>query len=130
MPPPAPNADDEYSSPRSRAIVEMKRTTVALLHERGVRMLMGSDLPNPLMVPGFAVHEELAALVRAGLTPFDAIATATREAGAFMGGDRFGVVVPGARADLVIVAADPLANVARLRQPTAVMARGRWARLR
>jgi imidazolonepropionase-like amidohydrolase len=108
----------------------MKRATVASLHARGVRMLMGSDLPNPLMVPGFAVHEELAALVRAGLTPFDAIATATRNAGEFMGGDRFGVVLAGARADLVIVAADPLADVARLRQPASVMARGRWAAVR
>jgi len=87
---------------------------------------MGTDLPNPLMVAGFAVHEELAALVRAGLTPFDAIATATRNAGEFMGGDRFGTIVPGARADLIVVADDPLADVARLREPRAVMARGRW----
>jgi len=55
---------------------------------------------------------------------------ATRNAGEFMGGDRFGVVVAGARADLVIVAADPLADVARLRHPTSVMARGRWAQAR
>src|SRR5215208_6992976 len=70
----------------------MKRATMASLHGHGVRLLMGTDLPNPLMVAGFAVHEELAALVRAGLTPFDAIATATRNAGEFMGGDRFGTM--------------------------------------
>jgi len=59
-------------------------------------------------------------------SPFDAIATATRNAGEFMGGDRFGTIVPGARADLIVIADDPLADVARLREPRAVMARGRW----
>jgi Amidohydrolase family len=125
----APRAVDEYGSPRARAVVEMKRATVASLRARGARMLVGSDVPNPLMVPGFAVHEELAALVRAGITPFDAIAMATRDAAQFVGGDRFGVVEPGTRADLLIVAGNPLADVSRLRQPTAVMVRGRWTRV-
>jgi imidazolonepropionase-like amidohydrolase len=126
--PAAARPDDDFSSPRARAIVEMKRATVAALRAHGVRLLMGTDLPNPLMVPGFSVHEELAALVRAGLTPFDAIATATRDAGEFMGGDRFGVIAPGARADLIIVGSNPLEDVGRLADPKAVAVRGRWVR--
>jgi imidazolonepropionase-like amidohydrolase len=78
--------------------------------------------------PGFSVHDELAALVRAGLTPFEAIATATRDAGEFMGGDRFGVIAPGARADLIIVGSNPLEDVGRLAKPKAVAVRGRWVR--
>jgi imidazolonepropionase-like amidohydrolase len=92
----------------------------------GVRMLMGTDLPNPLMVPGFALHDELSALVGAGLTPFRAIATATRNAGMLMGGDRFGVIAPGARADLIFVASNPLDDVRALRSPSRVLVRGRW----
>jgi hypothetical protein len=126
--PAAVRPDDDFSSPRARAIVEMKRATVAALRASGVRLLMGTDLPNPLMVPGFSVHEELAALVRAGLTPFEAIATATRDAGEFMGGDRFGVIAPGARADLIIVGSNPLEDVGRLAKPKAVAVRGRWVR--
>ena len=106
----------------------MKRATVASFRARGVHMLLGTDLPNPLMVPGFAVHEELAALVRAGLTPFDAIVTGTRDAGVFMGGDPFGTIAPGARADLIIVGANPLEDVGRLREPKAVLVRGTWAK--
>lgn len=122
----AVDPSNDFPSARSRAIVEMKRAMVAALKARGVRLLMGSDLPNPLMVAGFAVHDELAALVGAGLTPFEAIATATRDAGSYVGGDRFGVVVPGARADLIIVADNPLADVSRLREPRRVMVRGSW----
>jgi hypothetical protein len=122
-------SDNDFPSARARAIVDMKRATVATFQARGVRLLLGSDLPNPLMVPGFAVHDELQAMVRAGLTPFQAIATATREAGAFMGGARFGVVAAGARADLMLVRENPLQDVSRLREPTRVMARGVWAEL-
>jgi imidazolonepropionase-like amidohydrolase len=124
----AVSADDDYPSPRSRAVVAMKRATVASLHAHGVHLLLGTDLPNPLMVPGFAIHEELAALVRAGLTPFDAIASGTRDAGRFMGGDRFGTITAGSRADVIIVAQNPLEDVAWLRKPKAVLVRGTWAR--
>jgi imidazolonepropionase-like amidohydrolase len=117
---------NDFSSPRARAVVEAKRATVMALRAHGVRLLAGTDLPNPLMVAGFAIHEELGALVTAGLTPFEAIASATRNAGEFMGGDRFGIVAPGARADLLLVARNPLEDVAALREPRGVMVRGRW----
>jgi imidazolonepropionase-like amidohydrolase len=122
----APASADEYPSARARAIVAMKRYAVASFDSHGVQMLMGSDLPNPLMVPGFALHDELSALVGAGLTPFRAIATATRNASTFMGGDRFGVIAPGARADLIVVARNPLEDVQVLRSPSRVLVRGRW----
>jgi imidazolonepropionase-like amidohydrolase len=99
---------------------------VAALKRNGVRLILGTDLPNPGMVAGYSVHDELAALVRAGVSPFDAIAAATRDAGVYMGGDRFGVLTPGARADLILVAANPLADVSRLEAPRRVMVRGSW----
>jgi imidazolonepropionase-like amidohydrolase len=69
----------------------------------------------------------LDALVGAGLDPFDAIATATRDAAVFMAGDRFGVIAAGARADLIVVAQNPLEDVRHLRQPRGVMVRGVWS---
>jgi imidazolonepropionase-like amidohydrolase len=60
---------------------------VAAFHAAGVPLLMGSDTPNPFVVPGFSLHDELALAVRAGLPPLDALAASTREAARFVGGD-------------------------------------------
>ena len=76
------------------------------------------------MVAGYSVHDELAALVRAGLSPFDAIGSATRDAGLYMGGDRFGVLMAGVRADLIMVSATPLHDVSRLQSPQRVRSAG------
>jgi imidazolonepropionase-like amidohydrolase len=93
----------------------------------GNRFLLGTDTPNPLMVPGFSVHDELQALVRdAGFTPYEALLTATRNVGEFLSDSTIGVVRPGAVADLLLVEGDPLTDLATLRQPSGVMVRGRW----
>lgn len=105
----------------------MKRYAVRAFDSIGVQMVVGTDLPNPLMIPGFAIHDELSALVSAGVSPFRAITMATRNAGILMAGDRFGVLAPGARADLLVVRENPLEDVRRLRSPRGVMTRGRWA---
>lgn len=104
--------------------------TVALvraLQDAGVPLLAGTDTPNPLMIPGFSLHEELAALVAAGLTPYEAIRAATVEAGRFADMEaEFGTIRVGARADLVLTDADPLADVSSLARPSAVVLRGEW----
>jgi imidazolonepropionase-like amidohydrolase len=83
------------------------------------------------LYPGLSLHEDLRLLVAAGLRPFDAIAAATRNAGQFAQQhfrvqDRFGVIAPGHRADFLLVPENPLEDVSRLREPRAVMVRGRW----
>ena len=98
----------------------------------GVPLLSGTDAPGiPGLVPGFALHRNLALLVEAGLDPEAALATATRAPGEFIRRHRpglpaFGIVAEGARADLLLVAADPLADLATLASPLGVMAGGRW----
>ena len=70
---------------------------VRALRDAGV-LLAGTDTPNPLMVPGYSLHEELSALVAAGLTPFEAIRAATAEAARFAGMEsEFGTIREGAR---------------------------------
>ena len=74
-----------------------------------------------------ALHEELALLQEAGLSPFEALSTATRNAAAFLGEpDEWGIVGPGARADLLLLAANPLDDVANARRIEGVMVGGRW----
>lgn len=102
------------------------------LSDRGVPLLAGTDNPViPGLVPGQAINVELRTLTDSGLTPFQALSAATRTAGEFIvkyvpNAQPFGVVAAGMRADLVLVAANPLESLATLDAPLGVMARGRW----
>ncbi|MGH9869769.1 MAG: amidohydrolase family protein [Candidatus Polarisedimenticolia bacterium] len=93
----------------------------------GVRLLIGTDAMNTGVVPGFSVHDELADLVAAGLTPFEALRAATANGAEFLGvGRKQGLVAAGQAADLVLLDADPLMDVAHSRRIAGVMLRGRW----
>ena len=102
------------------------------LSDSGVPLLLGTDSPNiPGMFPGVSIHEDLAHMVIAGLTPFQALSAGTRTAGEFMaavrpGSEAFGLVAVGHRADLIVADASPLDSLGVLREPAGVMARGRW----
>lgn len=112
--------------------VPFLRTLTGALHRGGVPLLLGTDSPGiPGMQAGVAIHEDLRLMVDAGLTPFEALAAGTRNAGAFVGAhfrnpEAFGTVAVGQRADLVLLERNPLENVAHARRPLGVMARGRW----
>lgn len=105
---------------------------VAELSRQGVPLLAGTDSPlMPGLVPGMGLNEELRMLVASGLSSYQALAAATRTPGEFIaryvpGAARFGVVEAGARADLLLVGANPLASLDTLRKPHGVMVAGRW----
>lgn len=109
----------------------LQRFTKAM-SDAGVPLIAGTDAPSiPGLVAGFSLHDDLKALTEAGLTPYQALATATRTPGEFIRqslGEQvpFGTVTVGARADLVLSQENPLANLATLRRPIGVMAAGRW----
>jgi len=85
----------------------------------------GSDAANQLIVPGLSLHEELGLLVAAGLTPVEAIAAATRKGAELLRADSLGRVAAGKVADLVVLDANPAANIAATRRVAWVMLRGR-----
>lgn len=96
-------------------------------HEAGGNLLAGSDAPIQTMIPGFSLIEELRAFVEAGLTPYEALVTATRNPAVFVGQPgAFGTLTVGASADLLLLAANPLADVDHTQQRIGVMARGHW----
>lgn len=100
---------------------------VRVLHEEGVPILAGSDALKRNVVPGFGLLRELDYLVAAGLRPYEALRAATSDAARFLGrSDEFGSVAPGLRADLILLDADPLADIANVRAQAGVMVRGRW----
>lgn len=112
--------------------VAFEARLVKAMADAGVPLITGGDAPSiPGLVPGFALHEEVDAMLGAGLTPWQALSAATRTPGEFIakavpGAAKFGVVAPSYRADLLLVAENPLEKPATLRAPLGVMAGGRW----
>ena len=98
---------------------------VGMLHNQGVNMVVGTDTGNPYVFAGYSVHGELELLVRAGLTPMEAIESATRKAAEMMGADdEIGTIEPGKRADLLILGANPLADIRNTRSLEVVISDG------
>ena len=94
-------------------------------HRAGGMVLAGTDCPNVAIVSGFSLHRELELLVRAGLSPMEAIVAATRRPAERLGKrDVFGTIAPGRAADLLLLAADPLADIRNIRRIERVIAGG------
>ncbi|MCB9559958.1 MAG: amidohydrolase family protein [Kofleriaceae bacterium] len=109
----------------ARAGNVVRRQLVADLAKAGAHLALGTDTGNPYVIPGFAVHDELALLVDAGLTPAQALHAATAAAAELQGTPAaFGVIAAGARADLLLVDHDPLVDVGALAAPPVVIVRG------
>lgn len=98
----------------------------------GLPLLLSTDAGSGVMgiVPGFSLHDELEILVESGFTPYEAIAAGTTVASSVVarmnGQDNFGAILPGKRADLILLEKNPLENVANTRKISGVMAAGRW----
>jgi imidazolonepropionase-like amidohydrolase len=100
-------------------------TLVGGFHRAGGTVLAGTDCPNVAVVSGFSLHRELELLVRAGLSPMDAILSATRRPAERLGRrDVFGAITPGRAADLLVLTADPLADIRNIARIERVIARG------
>lgn len=96
-------------------------------HRAGVRILVGSDAPDPYVFPGSAIHDELGELVAAGMSPAEALRAATWNGAEFLGlGDEHGTIEPGRRADLVLLERNPLDDIENVRGIRAVWLGGRY----
>jgi imidazolonepropionase-like amidohydrolase len=94
-----------------------------------VPLLAGTDAPMPEVYPGASLHDELALLVAAGLSPREALRAATLGAAEFLGiAADAGSIAVGKRADLVLLGADPLRDIGNTRRIEAVVLRGRLLR--
>lgn len=113
---------------RIRALLTRYKQLVGDMHKAGVEFLAGTDtsLTNPV-IPGVGLHHELALLVDSGLTPFEALATATKNPAQYFGvPNQLGTIEAGKVADLVLLDANPLADIHNTRKIRAVIVRGRY----
>ena len=99
-------------------------------HNAGIPLLLGTDVPIVGMMPGFSIHEEIRLLQAAGLSTADILRIGTQNFGTFVKdhsryNTSFGLVREGYRADLVLLDANPLDNLATLRNPLGTMVNGK-----
>lgn len=114
--------DDEYKN-----YLEIRQNFIRTIHEKGGKLLAGTDANNPFVVPGFSLHSELEYLADAGLTPYEVLKTATYNPAEFLGQlDKFGTVEEGKEADLILLSKNPLEDIKNTRNIEGTMARGVW----
>ena len=100
---------------------------VRALHAKGAGLLLGTDAYKRNVMPGFSLLEELRYFVKAGLSPYEAIKAGTSDAARFLNQENeFGTIAVGRRADLILLSANPLDDVANVTKRTGVMLRGEW----
>ena len=120
--------EETGSSPESaQRVMNVRRRLIKALHAGGAGLLLGSDAPQVYNVPGFSTHRELQSLVAAGLTPYQALETGTRNVAVFFGTlPKTGTIAVGKRADLILLDANPLTDVANTVRRSGVMLKGKW----
>jgi imidazolonepropionase-like amidohydrolase len=110
---------------RRRKEFEKYQELVGLLHKAGVPLLVGTDAPEPYCPPGYALHQEMELMVASGLPPAAVLQAATiNNARALRQQDRLGSVAAGKAADLVILDADPTADIRNARKVARVIRGG------
>jgi imidazolonepropionase-like amidohydrolase len=105
---------------------ERSLEVVGKMNAAGVRLMAGTDSAAPNVFPGFGLQEELTYLVRAGLTPLQALQAATSSPAEFLGKmNEQGRITAGQRADLLLLDADPLSDIRNTQQIRAVVLNGK-----
>jgi len=115
----------EYIAMRKREYGRMLEE-IPRVQRLGVHLLAGTDITIPYTYPGFSVHDELALFVKAGLTPGEALQTATTNPALVLGlSKQWGRVATGYGANFVVLTADPLLDIANTKKIDAVVLNGK-----
>jgi imidazolonepropionase-like amidohydrolase len=118
-------AASEGARERTRVAWSKMLRLVGKFHQAGGVVLTGTDCPNVAIVPGFSLHRELELLTRTGMSASEVLTAATRRAAERLDrSSEFGTIEPGRSADMLILTADPLADIRNTRAIERVIARG------
>lgn len=117
---------NERNFANAKKIFQKELEIVGAMGKAGVRLLAGTDTGNPFCYPGFSLHEELALLVIAGLSPIEALRSATVNPAKFLDLDKtLGTIEQGKIADLALLDANPLEDIRNTQRINAVISNGR-----
>lgn len=123
---PMPDSIPRDANRVGRAVLAKRQQQIVAMRRAGVGVLAGTDAPLRNSPPGFGLHEELWMLVQGGLTPLEALRAATLEPARYLAAtDSMGTVEAGKVADLVLLEANPLADIRNTRRIRLVIAAGR-----
>lgn len=101
-----------YNEDQAREFLNIRNRLTLELHNQGAGLLLGADAPQIFNPPGYSAHRELALLVEAGLSPYEALRTGTVNVGEYLGEeDTSGMIAPGYRADLILLSSNPLESI-------------------
>ncbi len=117
--------EDKKVAAASGVKLDIATKNVQRLHRAGILLVAGTDAPYPGVAQGEGIHRELELLVEAGLSPLEAITTATRNAALLIGADDWGTITAGKVADLIVVEGRPDRDIRRTRDIHMVMRGGR-----
>lgn len=115
------NDDPGFDKERAVAFIKVRQELLKACQDGGVKLLLGSDAPQILNVPGFSIHHELKFLVDAGLTPYQALKTGTINVAEFLGNAKSGAIRKGFDSDLVLLGGNPLDDITNSKKIEAVM---------
>ena len=118
---------DDHRAFIREGFFQLQRPLTRALGEAGAKMMTGTDALVPSTLPGFSIHDELAELVAAGLSPYEALRSSTTEPFAFLGElDQAGTIEVGKRSNLVLLQSNPLSDISATRAISGVMLQERW----
>lgn len=119
-------ADPSYDREAAVEFMRVRGQLILALRDEGAGLLLGSDAPQFLNVPGFSVHREMGYLLEAGLSPFEILQMGTVRPAQYFEEDDAGMVAAGMRADLILIDGNPLADLANAARIAGVIRGGKW----
>ena len=121
--------DDGYgfSDPQNQLRWAKVLQLTKIMHDKGVQILSGSDIPNFGLIPGASLHNELELLTEAGIKPLEVVAIATNNGAEALGIDnRVGTIESGKEADVIILTSNPIENITNTKGIEAVIVDGKF----
>lgn len=108
-------------------VLDMRDKVLKALSDGGAKILLGSDAPQLFSVPGFSLMREMQVMAKAGMSPYKILESGTRNPAIYLKAEKeFGTVEVGKVADLILLDANPLADIANMTKRSGVMVRGKW----
>ncbi|WP_020596949.1 amidohydrolase family protein [Spirosoma panaciterrae] len=120
------NSNPNFSKEHAEKLIQIRRKLIYECQKGGVELLLGSDAPQVLNVPGFSIHHEMKYLVDAGLTPYETLRTGTVNVASYVNKPDWGTIKTGNVSDLVLLNGNPLNDITQTRNIEGVMIGTNW----